>query len=292
MPFFADKSGLPTLSFEFFPPKEASGLEHVKSQIKELAQTNPDLVTITYGAAGGTRNLSKDLVRFVAKETNLEICPHLTCAGHSKAELEKIVSDYEEMGIDRILALRGDPPKGETKFTAREDGYSSARDFVRHLSNTTQMHIAVAGYPEIHKEAKSKDADLMYLKEKVDAGAQVVITQLFFDEDVYFQFVDDARKLGINVPILPGILPISNIVQLRRFTEMCGATIPQRIQTKLEDYVDDQKSTIEFGIEEASRLCSALLKGGAPGIHLYTLNKTVQILPIVKSLSGFYSATT
>ena len=285
MSFFPTSGSRPSLSFEFFPPREESGLEHVKSQIVELAIAKPDLVTVTHGAAGGARVLSKKLVQFVATETELEICPHLTCAGHSKADLHKIIDEFKEMGVECVLALRGDPTAGETKFNAHPEGYSCARDLVKEIAKTSSMQIAVAGYPEVHKEAVSKDADLKYLKEKVDAGSDIVITQLFFDEDVYFDFVKDAKAFGIDVPILPGVMPISNASQLKRFTNLCGASIPERIVNKL---AEDPEGIIEFGIQEGIRLCTKLLEGGAPGVHLYTLNKTVQILPIVEGLSKFF----
>ncbi len=286
MSFFPENNR-PSLSFEFFPPREESGLAHVESQIVELGVAKPDLVTVTHGAAGGARLLSKKLVNFVATKTDLKICPHMTCAGHSKAEMDTLLKEYQDLGIERVLALRGDPSAGETKFNPHPDGYGCARDLVKQISKTSSMKIAVAGYPEVHKEAVSKDADLKYLKEKVDAGSHIVITQLFFDEDVYFQFVKDAKDFGIKVPILPGVMPISNASQLKRFTNLCGASIPERIVNKL---AEDPEGIIEFGIQEGIRLCTKLLEGGAPGIHLYTLNKTVQILPIVDGLAKFYKS--
>lgn len=289
MPFFEPVSNKPSLSFEFFPPKEEAGLAHVESQIVELKAVNPDLVTVTHGAAGGARELSQKLVNFVATKTNLPICPHLTCAGRSKSELNAIIDEYQKVGVTRVLALRGDPPRGETKFISHPEGYSCARDLVKDISARSALKIAVAGYPEVHKEAVSREADLKYLKEKVDAGSDIIITQLFFDEDVYFRFVEDAQKIGINVPILPGIMPVSNPAQLKRFTSLCGASIPERIISKLDTLAEDTQGVIEYGISEGIRLCTKLLEGGAPGIHLYTLNKTVQILPIVKGLSKFYS---
>ena len=289
MPFFHQISHRPTLSFEFFPPREESGLEHVQAQILELAVAKPDLVTVTHGAAGGARELSKKLVHYIASKTSLEICPHLTCAGHSKAELDALILEFQNAGIKQVLALRGDPAAGDKEFKPHFDGYSCARDLVKRIAASSPLKVAVAGYPEVHKEALSKDADLKYLREKVDAGAQIIITQLFFEEDVYFSFVEDARQYGITVPILPGIMPISNASQLKRFTNLCGATIPQRIVNKLTELSEDSKGIINFGIDEGIRLCTKLLEGGAPGNHLYTLNKTVQILPIVNGLSKYYS---
>jgi methylenetetrahydrofolate reductase (NADPH) len=282
--FFRTTHSGPSLSFEFFPPREESLLPAVKAQISDLAAVNPDFVTITYGAAGGARALSKEIVRWVTQETQLKICPHLTCAGHTREELFAVIDEYIALGINALLALRGDPLKGQSAFEPVAGGYSCARDFVRDISGDKSLAIAVAGYPETHKEAKSREADLKYLREKVDAGAEVIITQLFFDEAVYFRFVEEAQDYGITVPILPGILPISNLPQLERMTKMCGATIPKRLVSKLQDHESNPDDLLQLGIDEGVRLCKELLRGGAPGIHLYTLNKTNQVGPIVAAL--------
>ncbi len=276
--------GRPVLSFEFFPPKEPANLPATKSLIQELGALGPDLVTITYGAGGSTRSFSLDLVQFVMRETKLKVCPHLTCVGHSKQEILELAREYEAAGVEQILALRGDAPAGTEKFEPREDGFSCARDLARFLRAETSLTIAVAGYPEIHKEATSRAADLQYLKEKVDAGAELIITQLFFDEKTYFDFVEDAASFGIDIPIVPGIMPIGNIQQLERFTKLCGASIPPRVMARLERLTNSPEGVLEYGIEEAVRLSQALLRGGAPGIHLYTLNKSVQAKPIVEAL--------
>lgn len=274
--------GRPRLSFEFFPPKEIGQLDSTKRQILELGELNPDFVTITYGAAGSTRGFSQELVRFVKEETELGICPHLTCVGHSKSELVAHVDELLKQGVSNILALRGDPPIGQGTFQPHPEGFSCARDFVTSLRDRVNLSVAVAGYPEVHREAASKDNDLKYLKEKIDAGAEVIFTQLFFDEKVYFDFVESARKMGITAPIIPGVMPISNVQQLERFTKMCGANVPERIKSELQM---NSERVIEYGIDEAIRLCRALLGNGAPGLHFYTLNKSVQVRPIVEELS-------
>jgi methylenetetrahydrofolate reductase (NADPH) len=276
----------PILSFEFFPPKEPSLLAEVKQQISLLAELNPDFVTVTYGAGGGTRGLSKELVEFVKKETQLLVCPHLTCVGHSRAEVLGLAREFEESGVELLLALRGDPPAGDNSFRPHPDGFSCARDFVAELTQVSKLNLAVAGYPESHKEAGSREEDQQYLVEKVNAGAQVIFTQLFFAEKIYFDFVKEMRARGCTVPIVPGIMPIQNASQLRRFTSMCGASIPPRVLKEVELRENDPEALKEWGIEEATRLCRSLIQGGAPGIHLYTLNKSQQIERVVEGLRG------
>jgi len=279
--YYSTKS--PVFSLEFFPPKDGKSLEDVKQQILELIQLSPDFVTVTYGAGGGTRAFSEELVRFIREKTTVTVCPHLTCVGHSKEELLSLAKSFQESGIENILALRGDPPAGSEHFEPHPEGFTCARDFTKYLKEQTQLCVLTAGYPESHKEARSKAADLDYLKEKVDSGAEVIVTQLFFDEEVYFKFAEDLRARGILVPIVPGIMPISNFQQLERFTKMCGATIPDRIRSEVSNLTGD--ALVSWGIDEAVRLSTALLKGGAPGIHLYTLNKSLQAKPIMERLS-------
>ncbi|RME57751.1 MAG: methylenetetrahydrofolate reductase [NAD(P)H] [Candidatus Dadabacteria bacterium] len=241
-------------------------------------------MTVTYGAGGGTRDKTFELVRYIKKDLAKKAVAHLTCAGHSKDEINSILQKYKENSINYILALRGDPPKGESKFIPHPDGFSCARDLVSYIRENFNFSIAVAGYPETHKEAVSPQADIDYLKEKVDAGAELIVTQLFFSANIYNHFIERVRKAGINVPVLPGIMPISNYKQLIRFTTMCGASVPAWISNKLEQIKDNRESVIKFGIDQAVSLCRDLLKSGAPGIHLYTLNKSAQVEEIVKIL--------
>lgn len=276
----------PVLSFEFFPPKSEDALDAVQQKISELAACEPTFMTVTYGAGGGTRRLTRRLVSFICNKIPLPAAAHLTCVGHSIAEIDGVLDEFAEEGISHIVALRGDPPKGEKTFTPHPEGFSNAQKLTAHIAKRKTFSVAVAGYPESHQEALSPDADLDFLKQKVDAGAELVITQLFFEEEMYFRFRDKAVRAGIQVPIVPGIMPIGNVSQIKRFTSMCGASIPDRLLAPLSqlDEKKDSAGVVNFGTEEAARMAGELLKAGAPGLHIYTLNKSVQTRPIVERL--------
>jgi methylenetetrahydrofolate reductase (NADPH) len=273
------------ISLEFFPPKSPEQLQTTYSLIQELSLFNPDYMTVTYGAGGGTRILTRELVGFIHNNLHVQAVSHLTCIGHSKDEIDQILDKLKQDGISNIMALRGDAPRGGT-FTKHPDGFSCARDLVKHIAKRGDFSIAVAGYPEGHQEAKSIEDDILYLKEKVDAGAEVVVTQLFFKASMYFDFIERTNAAGINVAIVPGIMPIGNISQLNRFTTMCGASIPKALAQSLKKFENDAVALTKFGIDYAIELCRELLSGGAPGIHLYTLNKSTQIKPILRELIG------
>ena len=278
-----------TLSFEFFPPRSPDKLDNTIEIIDELSEYTPGLMTVTYGAGGGTRDLTSKMVHHIHHTLHLPAVAHLTCVGHSKQEIFDILRDYDRQGLHNILALRGDPPKGESRFVPHPEGFGCARDLVRYIKeHFSHFSIAVAGYPESHQEATSADADLKYLKEKVDAGADIVFTQLFFDNAFYFNFAERARAIGISVPLIPGIMPIGNVKQVRKFTTMCGASIPASLANTLQQYEDDQESVTAFGIEYAKRQCEDLLSQCAPGIHLYTLNRCTQVGPLVKDLHTYF----
>ena len=276
------------LSFEFFPPKKAENLESTKSLMSNLCAFKPDFMTVTYGAGGGTREFTKTLVSFISKELSVPSVSHLTCVGHTKEELRQIILDLYAEGIRHILALRGDAQANLDKELEIENAFSCARDLVRFLSQDDQFSIAVAGYPEVHQDAKSRDADLEYLKEKELAGASLIITQLFFDCSMYFEFCESARRIGIKSPIIPGLMPIGNVKQLEKFTNLCGASVPPRLLERLKAAEQDPEAVIEIGNEHAIKQVRELLAGGAPGIHFYTINKLNQIEVILKDVVGLF----
>ncbi len=280
------KSQSKVLSLEFFPPRNASDIAETKRLMSDLTQSSPHLMTVTYGAGGGTRELTRELVSYIKNVLKITAVSHITCVGHSREEIRNLLDKLLASGVKNVLALRGDPPKGQIDFVPHPDGFTNARDLSKFIRELGQFSIAVAGYPETHCDAKSPEADLAFLKEKVDAGAELIFTQVFFDPEIYFRFVERAKKIGINVPIVPGIMPISNFSQLKRFTSMCGSSIPQELSNSLETLKDQHEDVLKFGIDYAIRLSERLLRNGAPGIHLYTLNKSTQIWPIVSTLRG------
>jgi methylenetetrahydrofolate reductase (NADPH) len=273
--------GRPAFSFEFFPPKDAEGVERLFETVARLRSYEPAYVSVTYGAGGSTRRLTVELVRRIKREAGLETMAHLTCVGSSRDDLAAVLDELKAGGIDNVIALRGDPPKGEKSFVAHAGGFSHANELVAFIRARYDFCIAAACYPEGHPEAASPEDDIACLKQKVDAGADVLVSQLFFDNEDYFRFVARARALGIQTPIVPGIMPITNLSQVKRFTALCGASIPKALLTRLESVADDVDAVQRIGVEHATAQCRALLEGGAPGIHFYTLNRshaTVDIL--------------
>jgi len=267
-------SSRPVYSFEFFPPKTEDGVRTLFATIEELAGLHPSFVSVTYGAGGSTRALTIDLVARIKRETALEAMAHLTCVGHSAVELGCILDELQARGIENVLPLRGDPPRGETRFIPPADGFAYAQELVRFVRPRYSFCLAGACYPEGHLECPDKDEDLRHLAEKASSGVDFLITQLFFDPQDYFRFVERARTAGIEQPIVPGIMPVTNVAQIERFTQMCGATIPPALQEQLDAARDDEEAVIATGIAWATEQCQALLAGGAPGIHFYTLNRS------------------
>ena len=275
-----------TLSVEFFPPKTEKGEENLFSEIEIIKRLKPSFCSVTYGAGGSTREKTVDLVETIHDSCGLEVMCHLTVVGQSKAEACAVLARLKEKEIENLIALGGDPPQGMDDWRPHPDGFQHAIELVREARSVGGFSIAVAGFPEVHPRAASRESDLQFLKEKVDAGAAAVITQLFFDNDDYFRFVEDLRKLGVTVPIVPGILPILSASQVRRFTALCGAKIPAKLERELATVEHDDNAAVELGIDYASRQCEALIQFGVSGLHFYSLNKSYSFAAICKNL-GF-----
>jgi methylenetetrahydrofolate reductase (NADPH) len=269
------QSGKPVFSFEFFPPKTDVGAETLMKTIADLKdKLHPDFVSVTYGAGGSTRDRTLQVVSRIQNELQLTAMAHLTCVGSSKAQLREIMRRMITENVENILALRGDVPEGRTEFVSSEGGFSHATELVDYLANNYFVDVGGACYPEGHPESPNPSEDLKWTKEKYDRGANFLITQMFFDNRHYFDFVERAKAAGIQAPIVPGIMPITNVAQIERFTQMCGATIPEALQDRLRSVADDPGAVMAAGIERAIEQCRELLEKGAPGIHFYTLNKS------------------
>ncbi|MES1175340.1 MAG: methylenetetrahydrofolate reductase [NAD(P)H] [Myxococcales bacterium] len=271
----------PAFSFEFFPPKDEAGVDRLFETVARLQVYEPAYVSVTYGAGGSTRKLTVDLVTRIKREVGLEAMAHLTCVGATREEISSVLDQLRDGGIENVLALRGDPPKGETAFVKSEGGFGYASELTAFIRSRYDFCLAGACYPECHPESASPDADLANVKRKVDAGADVLVTQLFFDSKDYFSYVARARAAGIAVPIIAGIMPITNVSQVKRFTALCGAGIPEPLLKRLEAAGSDAEAVQVIGVEHAAAQCRELLDGGAPGIHFYTLNRshaTVDVL--------------
>jgi methylenetetrahydrofolate reductase (NADPH) len=278
-----------SFSFEFFPPKSQDGWDQLFNTIESLKVWNPAYVSVTYGAGGSTRRQTIDLVSRIKHELGLESMAHLTCVDSSEDQILETLNSLKEKGIENVLPLRGDPPKGSASFVKAENGFGYASELVKFIrDNQYSFCLGVAGYPEGHQECGNIDKDIENLKKKVDAGADFIITQLFFDNRFYFDFLDKVKAVGINIPVLPGIMPIVNVNQVKKFTKMCGASIPESLISKLEKVQDQPESVQAIGIEHATQQCEELIQAGSPGIHFYTLNRsnsTLQILENLKSMA-------
>lgn len=270
-----------TLSFEFFPPKTTDGIEKLRENRAKLAKFNPEFFSVTFGAGGSTRDRTMDTVLEIQHE-GYQAAPHISCVSSSKEEIRELLQLYQTQGIKRLVALRGDVPSGEV--SAGDFRYAvELVDFIR-AETGDHFHIEVAAYPEFHPEARTPAADLLNLKRKVDAGADSAITQYFYNADAYFRFIDQCAARGINIPIVPGIMPIYNITQLARFSSVCGAEIPRWLKMRLEEYGDDIESLRAFGVDVVSELCETLQTWGVPSLHFYTLNRSTIISKIIENI--------
>jgi methylenetetrahydrofolate reductase (NADPH) len=268
-------------SFEFFPPKTAEGMATLRDARAELAKFNPEFFSVTFGAGGSTRDRTMETVLDIQQQ-GFPAAPHISCISSSKEEIRGLLQAYQAQGIKRLVALRGDLPSGEV--SAGDFRYASELVAFIRAETGQHFHIEVAAYPEFHPEAKSPAADVLNLKRKIDAGANSAITQYFYNADAYFHFIDQCAAAGINVPIVPGIMPIYNITQLARFSNVCGAEIPRWLRLRLEEYGDDMASLRAFGIDVVTDLCETLRVFGAPSLHFYTLNRAGVISNIIGNL--------
>ena len=270
-----------TLSFEFFPPKTAEGMDNLRETRAELAKFSPEFFSVTFGAGGSTRDRTMDTVLEIQQE-GFQAAPHISCISSSKEEIRNLLNAYQAHGIKRLVALRGDVPSGEVS----SGDFKYATELVAFIRAETgdHFHIEVAAYPEFHPEARTPTADLLNLKRKVDAGADSAITQYFYNPDAYFRFIEQCAATGINVPIVPGIMPIYNITQLARFSSICGAEIPRWLKMRLEEYGDDMASLRAFGIDVVSELCETIKVWGVPSLHFYTLNRSGVISNIIENI--------
>jgi methylenetetrahydrofolate reductase (NADPH) len=276
----------PLFSFEFFPPKSDEAGAQLEKTIADLQPLEPDYVSVTYGAGGSTREKTLDIVSRIKRDTGIESMAHLTCVGSTREELQSVLDRIVEAGVENVLALRGDPPKGHTTFVATEGGFRYASELTAFIRENygDKLCIGGAGYPEKHIECGNPAVDLANLKRKVDNGASFLVTQLFFDNRRYFEFVDNARSHGITVPIIPGIMPITNAAQIERFTLLCGASLPFRLAAELDRRRDNPQAVMQLGIAHATAQCIELLQGGAPGIHFYTLNRSTATMQVLTAL--------
>ncbi len=278
------RAGL-TLSVEFFPPKTDKGEENLFSEIEIIKRLHPGFCSVTYGAGGSTREKTVDLVDAIHSRCGLEVMCHLTVVGQSKDEARGILQRLKDKGIENLLALGGDPPQGMADWRPHPDGFHHAIELVREALSAGGFSVAVAGFPEVHPRAVSRESDLRFLTEKVEAGAAAIISQLFFDNDEFFRFADDLTKLGVTVPIVPGILPILSAAQVRRFTSLCGSKIPAALEQQLVKVDADDDAAVQLGIEYATRQCEDLIKYGVRGLHFYSLNKSYSVQSICKNLA-------
>ncbi|MBA3581196.1 MAG: methylenetetrahydrofolate reductase [NAD(P)H] [Gammaproteobacteria bacterium] len=272
---------VPTFSFEFFPPKTAEGRQKLLKVHSELAALKPRFFSVTFGAGGSTRDRTLETIADI-KSAGSDAAPHISCVASSKTEIAELLIHYQQTGIKHLVALRGDMPSGDP---ARGE-FNHANELVEFIRKTTgkDFFIEIAAYPETHPQAHSTEKDLQNFKRKADAGADSAITQYFYNPDSYFYFVERCEKMGINLPIVPGIMPITNYTRLARFSDACGAEIPRWIRKQLEAYGDDEAAIRDFGTEVVTNLCHTLLEAGAPGLHFYTMNQTEPTLALWKNL--------
>ena len=275
----------PIFSFEFFPPKTDEGEQNLRTALADLRPLAPDFASVTYGAAGSTRNRTLEVTKWLKQELGIETMAHLSCVGATGAQLAGLVDEIAAAGLENILALRGDPPRGDASWTPVPGGLRYSSELTALIARShPSICIGGACFPELHPDSADRARDLHFLKAKVDSGASFLITQLFFDNELYFRFVREARAAGIDVPILPGIMPITDAAQIKTITGMCGATIPQELLDQLDLRAHDLEAVVGLGVSYSTLQCAELLAGGAPGIHFYTLNRSPATRAILSAL--------
>ncbi|MFL5824782.1 MAG: methylenetetrahydrofolate reductase [NAD(P)H] [Solirubrobacteraceae bacterium] len=274
----------PVFSFEFFPPKTPQGEETLRTSLEALRSLGPDFASVTYGAGGTTRDRTVEITKWIKQELGIEAMAHLSCVGSSREELHGILDDIESAGIDNVLALRGDPPRGDAEWRPHPEGLSYSTELAELISSRYSFCVGAACFPEVHPDAPDLAHDLRFLREKVRSGVSFLITQMFFDNELYFRFVEEARSAGIDVPIIPGVMPITDVRQIKTITGMCGATIPQALLDELEVRAEDPDAVLQLGASYATLQCAELLARGAPGIHFYTLNRSPGTRAILAAL--------
>ena len=277
-------AGLPSVSFEFFPPKTDAGFANLRETVASLKPLGPTYVSVTYGAGGSTRSKTVELTKQIQGDLGINTMAHLTCVGHTRDEIGDVLDELWDGGVRNVLALRGDPPEGSRFFSPVDGGFANSGDLVRYVKDRHDFFVAVAGYPEGHPECLNRTRDLEHLKAKVDAGADAVVTQLFFDNAYFYDWRDRCARMGIDVPITAGIMPICNVGQIKRFVTMCGAKIPHPLLTKLESLEGDAAAVERAGVDYAARQCQDLIFHGVDGLHFYTLNKSTATVEIFKKL--------
>ena len=274
----------PVFSFEFFPPKTPEGERTLRDTLGTLRGLQPDFVSVTYGAGGATRERTVEITKWIKQELGIEAMAHLSCVGEPVDRLREMLDEIAGAGIDNVLALRGDPPRGEKEWTPHPDGLRWSTELIALIAGGYEFCVGAASFPEVHPDAPDLAHDIRFLKEKLAAGASFLITQLFFDNRYYFDFVASCREAGITAPIVPGVIPITNVAQLKTITEMCGATIPPGLLLELDRRADDPEAVLQLGVAYTTLQCADLLRRGAPGIHFYTLNRSPATRAILSSL--------
>jgi len=276
----------PVFSIEFFPPKTPEGMEALFETVAALEPLQPDYVSVTYGAGGATRDGTVEIAERIKRDHGIEVMAHLSCVGETREGLAAILDRFERIGIENVLALRGDPPRGEANFTPPDDGLSSAAELTGFITDDYGFTIGGACFPEVHPEAPDLASDLAYLKTKVEAGASFLITQLFFDNGAYFDFVASAREMGIDVPIIPGVIPITSFGQVARICDLCDASIPGDLESAMRALGGDEEAEALLGVAYAAQQCEELLAAGAPGIHFYALNRAPATRAVLAALQA------